>query len=287
MAVVDIHRSNIFQPQRILQVGGVFTLSSLPTQKEPLSESQTQREQSFYQFLLLLRAYPQLCSALLTLALASGTVSRQYLGANGTTTTGKGLAEHAKLPLVKGGEKMKELAEKMKFAREGEKFHAFLQHLKLHPELDWRIDELILLGIQQGFVHRNGVIVDAKIIQLLIQENLRRHATSHNPLRTIHTVAQNPFHIVVDVPHEVANQRIQERNNGEIQNPEEYRFRRWIEDFLRYLHLYGILLTREELLKHAHAIINTQVDVRTQAQEFWETMQYIYGPGLLPALRRE
>lgn len=289
MSVVDLRRSGHFTPNDVLMHGSVLTLSSLPTQKRELTLAEQHNEDFFYRFLLSIRDYPNLCALFLQVALQSKLISPQYLGGNGTTTTALEIARIGGLHLVRGGDQMKNFAAQrveQGFANEGVGWEKFLEHIRAHPEIDFEIDRFIRNAILQDLQRHKGVVLDAKIWKLLI--DLRRFhpkLPESFPIPPNDLVTKNPFHVVVEVDHDVANTRLNGRNNGHINDVESYRHTRWRSDFLRFLHLYGLLFTRSSLLHQTNAIIHAEESALNQAQEFWNTMQITFGPGILTALR--
>ncbi len=287
MSVVELLRTDHFDPSDI----AVLTISSLPTRSHTPSRLELQKENVVYHLLSLLRNNPNLCASLLQSALRSNNVFPQYLGANGTTSTASSIATFGKMPLVRGGDQMKEYAESQKskgFSKEGEGWVKFLEHLDNHPEIDLRIDGLIHKAVLQEIQQRKrNVVLETKIWNLLIEMSRQQFFLPKSfPLRPHDVVAQNPFHIVTDITHQEANIRLDRRTGGKIPNVEKYRFNRWLADFLRFLHIYGILFTRESLLANAHAVIRTEASLDVQTEEFWKLMQATYGTALLQPLRR-
>ena len=127
--------------------------------------------------------------------------------------------------------------------------------------------------------------MDAKIWKLLIDMRRQQHLPESFPIPLNDLVTQNPFHVVIDVKHEVANSRLNKRTDGHIKDVELYRHKRWRSDFLRFLHVYGLLFTRSSLSHQANAIIHTEASAADQAEEFWNIMQITFGSGILAALR--
>lgn len=289
MSVVELLHSSHFTPKDVLTHGSVITFSSLPTQQRVLTLTEQHVENSFYRFLLTIKEYPNLCALFLQVALQSRLLSPQHLGGNGTTTTALEIAKIGSLHLVRGGDQMKNFAAQrveQGFAKEGAGWEKFLEHIRVHPEIDYEIDRFIRTTVLQDLREHKGVVLDAKIWKLLIDlRRLHPNLPESFPIPPNDLVTKNPFHVVVDADHNVANTRLSGRNNGNIKDVESYRHTRWRSDFLRFLHLYGLLFTRSSLLHQTNAVVHAEESASNQAREFWDTMQITFGSEILTALR--